>query len=187
MKVMALALLLLHGNILFASQRNFTELCLDDELTWEWRITIMRIMNDLGASDCGLATRMIKDTKRLVLPIGGQKISHLEPLVRFRDLQTLIIPDNKITSIASLKVLDKLEVLGLRGNRVFDLKPLIGLIHLRALDISFNPIDDLSVIGKLSGLRELVVDPNQAEHLKDLPDGVVVRVNKANPGLQNAQ
>ena len=162
--VLALASLPATGGFA-ADHRGFVELCQDDDLEWEQRITIMRIMNDLMAPDCEIAAGIIHNSRRLALPAGGQKVSRLESVVAFGELTTLLIPFNKIGDVEPLKRLRHLEILGLRGNRVSDVSPLLSLPHLKALDVAFNPVMDLKILDRFPSLAYVVVDQAQAVRL----------------------
>jgi internalin A len=90
-----------------------------------------------------------------------EPLEDISPLADFPQLTGLCLWSNRITSVAALEGLTKLERLGLRGNRVADLSPLRQMSALVELEVQDNPVRDFSVLAHLPALRELEISSDQ--------------------------
>jgi Leucine-rich repeat (LRR) protein len=144
----------------------------DPELRAAVRLELMKPLGCISQTDVLGVTE---------LQLSGAGVENLEGLQHFLNLDTLILSNNNISSVAPLSGLAtpdacpgdtdpndstpcaRLRVLDISNNDIVDLQPLSGLLSLELLDVSFNNINLWSPIvsvvkqGFPSG-GELVVD-----------------------------
>lgn len=112
----------------------------------------LQLMKPLG---CISQTDVLAITE---LQLAGAGVESLEGLQYFLNLDTLVLRDNNISSIAQLRGLappdpeaadggcaegepcPRLRILDISNNDIIDLEPLTGLLALQLLDVSFNSI-----------------------------------------------
>lgn len=135
--------------------RTFREWCEANDNSYEISVTVAKVLNTLGARDCGEAEQTLARTKTLYFPPGGQKISNVVPLASLTQLTGLYLPDNHIADISSLTALKNVEILSLRQNHIQDITPLLDLPKLKRLDLVGNPIADWSPLTRMKQLERV--------------------------------
>lgn len=129
----------------------------------------------IPASDCGKASAADRSSKCKPGPVSfcgeqfpsgatdvhcsarGKKISDLSPLICLPRLKKLVINNSKITNLAPLETLQRLEDLHLYGAPVSDLKPLAQMPNLRKLGLQNTAVRDLAPLGNSKQLRVLLL------------------------------
>lgn len=108
------------------------------------------------------------------------KISSLEDLhlERFKNLQSLCLRQNLITSIVAVKeISDKLEELDLYDNRINHISSSIGhLVNLKTLDFSFNRIKNIKNIENLINIEQLFFVQNKIKEIKNIENLTKLRM-----------
>jgi Leucine-rich repeat (LRR) protein len=113
--------------------------------------------------DCQLYERALE--KAGGLEISGVPLQNASILASFRNLTSLTLTNDGITSLSGIEKLDALLSLDLSDNSITDLTPLKSLRNLRVLKISNNKIADLSPLSSMQHLRSLDAHLNR---LKDI-------------------
>ena len=148
-----------------AKQPKFLELARGDDLDNETAYTICQLIDTVGSEikenwDWEWLEKPRRDYRVLI----DQSI--LEPAWRllaqkdWLSLQTVFDGSKKISTIAPLADLTKLETLVLQNNLICDLSPLAGLRKLRYLNCYSNRIKDLSPLSQAKALEDLTLDVN---------------------------
>jgi predicted DNA-binding WGR domain protein len=105
---------------------------------------------------------LLDDNDKIIgLNIRGDKITDIQPLKKFKDLQFLNLVGNKIEDLSPLETLTKLECLDLKNNQIKNINSLKNLVNLQYLGLGDNSIEDISSLAKLSKLSELHIDRNK--------------------------
>jgi Leucine-rich repeat (LRR) protein len=81
------------------------------------------------------------------------KLSDINLLSYFSQLEELYLRDNHIEDISPLDNLNNLEILDLRGNLITDISPLKNITTIKELNLRENNVKDLTA---LSGLKNLI-------------------------------
>jgi hypothetical protein len=125
---------------------------------------------------------VLEGTRPKVVDLDGEKYTKsitnddLDRLVNSGeipvDVTTLILRDNNITEISSLKSLVGLTELYLEGNRITSIEPLQSLKNLAVLNLESNDITDFSPLKSLNNLKNLNIVWN--------PGGVIKLQDAAN-------
>ena len=105
-----------------------------------------------------------KNLQSLILP--GNNITSAQPLSGLLKLEMIdfgnnIGGTNSVTDLAPLSSLSALKSLSLIRNGVSDLTALSELVNLTELHLSFNSISNISALGRLTNLRTLSLSYNQ--------------------------
>ena len=128
-------------------------------------------LQKLDLNDLGLTDEDIQDLKYMVnlydLRLSGNRLTNLAPLAGLTRLEYLQIRDNDLSDLSPLAGLTNLEQLNLGGENagVTDLSPLSGLTNLRFLSLSAKmSITDLAPLASLTNLESLTFDGNSASY-----------------------
>jgi internalin A len=89
-------------------------------------------------------------------------------LSKFQRLEKLILSDNQILDISSLKELKGLTELRLYNNKISNISSLKKLKGLTHLNLANNQISDISSLKELKGLTYLCLDSNQIRDISNL-------------------
>ena len=117
------------------------------------------------------------------LVVGYKYIEDLTGLEYAKNLEELVLNDNRIRSLGPLSGLSKLRRLDVSDNYVLsDIRGISGLVGLEELDLHRNNISDVSALGGLVGLRRLVLRDNALVDIGPLGglgnlEELVLRVN----------
>ncbi|MBN1608796.1 MAG: hypothetical protein JW940_19370 [Polyangiaceae bacterium] len=85
--------------------------------------------------------------------VANERLSDLAPLAKLARLQTLILRGSSASDLTPLSEVSRLEVLDASGAAIVDLTPLASLSGLRTLDVYDTQIADLTPLASLSALR----------------------------------
>ena len=95
-------------------------------------------------------------TDLMMLDLGHNHCTTLEPFRGLTKLRVLIMADNKLTDIAPVADFKDLEFCELFLNDITDLSPLTGLEHLVDLNVFYNPLyDNYKVLESMTWLQRL--------------------------------
>lgn len=89
------------------------------------------------------------------------KLSSIEILGEFSNLQELDLSNNHIDDFSILSDLSNLRELNISGNQIVDINFLRDMVQLRKLNLRDNQIEDLSPLGKLIDLTYLNLHSNR--------------------------
>lgn len=92
-------------------------------------------------------------------------ITDISPLRELFNLTYVELSENRISDISPLRKLDKLEQVRIAYNNVSDLKPLAGLEKIVVCIMSSNQIKDINPLKKMTQLEVLMIDHNEIEDL----------------------
>jgi len=96
------------------------------------------------------------------------KITDINGLEAFTNLETLDLSTHAVTDISQLAGLTNLTALSLAGNPVADVSPLAGLTGLKLLILSGSQAQDYSVLSSLANLQVLLLDNSTITDLTPL-------------------
>ena len=119
------------------------------------------------------------ETTTLDLSKKGIRSGRLDEVSKLRNLKTLKLADNEITTLDFLKGMNSLESLDLSGNEISDISVLAGLVNLRTLHLDDNKIEDFTPLYELKNLTMLTISgmdikESQLKELKEkLPDCII--------------
>lgn len=115
--------------------------------------------------DTPLTRELALQVTELDLAGGGKdkadKITDLDGLSAFENLEELDIQKNNISDIAELSELRNLKELMMESNQISDLSPLSGLDSLREIEATDNQISDITPILTLRNLNLLELIDNR--------------------------
>lgn len=94
---------------------------------------------------------------------GVHRITNLEGLQYFTDLESLVVCNSKLKDLSALSSLANLEYLNLSYNKISDLSPLADLPKLKHLRLVHNRVKDLSPLGSIKSLQTVAIRLNPAE------------------------
>ncbi len=89
------------------------------------------------------------------------KLSNIEVLGEFSNLQELDLSNNQIDDFSILSELIKLRSLNVSGNQIVDINFLKNMVHLQELNLRDNQIEDLTPIRELINLTYLNLHSNR--------------------------
>jgi Leucine-rich repeat (LRR) protein len=101
-----------------------------------------------------------------VLNIDGCKVTNLAPLAKLGKLEYLGAARNKLRSLRGLP--RSLTAIRASGNKIASLADLAGLTKLEELDLGKNAIAKLDGLGKLRALAKLSLSGNPIRRLENL-------------------
>ena len=104
--------------------------------------------------------------------LSDNSISSIEPLRSLTSLTELNLYGNDISEVSALSSLSRLKILGLGDNNIEDVTPLSSLSSLEELNLSHNRISDASSLGSLKTIKYLWIAGNNltnAEVVNDFP------------------
>lgn len=90
--------------------------------------------------------------------IADQRISDLAPLAEFRQLESLNLAYNELTSATELDNLPELDQLIISHNRLTEMPKLVSSRKLTLLNVGFNPIATIGDLSHLAQLKKLQID-----------------------------
>ncbi|MBR2880179.1 MAG: leucine-rich repeat domain-containing protein, partial [Oscillospiraceae bacterium] len=93
--------------------------------------------------------------KSLLLSGKGLTDSEVSGISRLKELESLGLSGNAITSLNFLADMDSINFLQLSDNKIADLSPLAGLANLKTLYIDNNLVQDFTPLYSLKALRTL--------------------------------
>ena len=112
------------------------------------------------------------------LDASSRRITNLSGLEHAKQLQTLILSNNRITDIGILSSLTNLtelylgpELVGaqwVNNNSISDISALRGLTGLRKLDLAYNAISDISSLAGLINMNVLYLGGNSISNISPL-------------------
>lgn len=102
------------------------------------------------------------------LYLYGNQISSISQLSELTNLWGLDLHQNQIVDISPLSGLTKLEHLSLQLNQIVDISPLSGLTKLFHLYLNHNQIDNIIALSNLENLQILTLNVNQIEDISPL-------------------
>lgn len=117
-------------------------------------------INDLSVFE------QLKSIKSISIP--DAKITDLNPLKDLIELESLILFNNKISSIDCLANLKKLKILNVSHNQIRDIQVLSNFLSLEALMLDANDIIDFSRIQFLKELNFLSIKNNKVSDISFL-------------------
>lgn len=95
-------------------------------------------------------------TDLMMLDLGHNHCTTLEPFRGLKKLRVLIMADNKLTDISPIADFEDLEFCELFLNDITDLTPLTGLKHLMDLNVFYNPLyENYRVLESMTWLDRL--------------------------------
>jgi Leucine-rich repeat (LRR) protein/putative cell wall-binding protein len=83
-------------------------------------------------------------------------------------IDSLTIPNAKITSLEGLQYASNLSFLNASGNKIKDIHPITGLTSLRMVYINSNEIEEISGVENLINLETLGLDSNRIKDITSL-------------------
>jgi Leucine-rich repeat (LRR) protein len=87
---------------------------------------------------------------------NGARLTNIQPLAGFKDIQKLNLRNNNISDVSILSTLPSLVEINLRDNNVHDIAALANLNNLESLNLHSNPVKTgINVLGNLSHLKTL--------------------------------
>jgi len=92
------------------------------------------------------------------------------------ELQRYLSQESKITDINGLEAFTNLETLDLSNHAVTDISQLAGLTSLTALSLAGNPVADVSPLAGLTGLKLLILSGSQAPDFSALANLINLQV-----------
>lgn len=121
------------------------------------------------------------DIKTTMLDLSGKRLrsDRLEDIGKLKELTSLKLNNNLITTLDFLKPLKNLASLDLSDNKITDLTPLSGMGSLRSLHLDNNEIKDFKPLYSLRGLTTLSISgmsisESALKELKNaLPDCII--------------
>lgn len=121
-------------------------------------------LSGLGKTADGLRPAFLR------LEISGTDMSSTADLAAYRDLQTLVLPNNELQDLSHLQHLHSLTHLDVTGNKLstvlgFTLPPGVHS-NLRVADFTNNLITELRDLSHFLRLTHLTLDNNQLIALK---------------------
>ena len=105
---------------------------------------------------------------------GNKRISNVAALRDLLKLQQLFLGGTQIADIAPLSGLVNMRRLSLRDNQIVDVTPLGGMIFLNLLEIDMNRIEDISSLDVLVNLTTAYVQHNRLDILPGADDRQVI-------------
>ena len=129
--------------------------------------TVLKQQMTLKKTPSAEQLHMMVNLEKVVIT-NNSKITNLQALAHFTNLQELEITGTQVTNLAPLSRKRNLKRLNCSGNPISDLSPIAGLTGLAALDCSNTPVEDLSIVEHLKQLRELRFSGTQVKDLKPL-------------------
>ncbi|QWU16213.1 internalin A [Paenibacillus sophorae] len=110
----------------------------------------------------------LKKLKSLYARESKFKITSLQGLEYAVNIQSLVLPSQKIRNITPLSKLKKLTYLNVDGNQITDLSPLSRLSTLQTLVVDDNKIKSLVPLKNLNKLTYLIASKNQVKDLSPI-------------------
>jgi hypothetical protein len=104
-----------------------------------------------------------------------QHLHDLAGLEYARNIHTLRIGNNSVTSLIHLAGLGKLRVRDVGHNELSDITPVASLAALDTLKLSSNQIEDVSALANLNNLTDLELANNQISILSPLAGKTTIR------------
>jgi len=89
------------------------------------------------------------------------RLTSLAPLAGLVKLESLAFNENEISDLSPLAGLSNLRSLNIHDNEISDISPLAGLSNLDMLDLHYNQITNASAVSGLSNLETLILEGNQ--------------------------
>jgi internalin A len=133
------------------ANKSFTAWCEQKEsLPTETKKTIDVLLEKAETTDCQEAD--FKLSNLTILDLSNSEISDLQPLTGLKNLEGIMLNENKIIDLKPLEELGNLQLLDLSNNQISDLKPLTTLSHLELLLLNSNKISDIQPLAKITNL-----------------------------------
>ncbi len=98
----------------------------------------------------------------------NNKIKDISALKQLTNLKNLNLNINQINDITVLKYMENLSVLSLDVNQISDISALKDLINLKSLSLDSNQISDISVLKNLTNMETIRLDYNQISDISAL-------------------
>jgi len=121
------------------------------------------VLKQLNATDKGITDltgiEYCVNLESLLLP--GNKVQDISPLLLLPKLSQLELKANEITDISAFSSLTNLTYLSLEYNKISDITPLSSLTQLSTLNLWSNGIGDISALSSLTNLQKLYLDNNK--------------------------
>lgn len=111
-----------------------------------------------------------------VVVVTFHKLTHIREAAAFKNLRSLFVYNNQITSLEGVEGLTGLQELYCNVNQIDSLKPLEGLTNLHSLYCNYNLLSNLDGIGEQHAdtLENLYCMPNP-----NLKESVAMRFERA--------
>jgi Leucine-rich repeat (LRR) protein len=103
---------------------------------------------------------LLRETR---VELSGKELTSgdIKEISRLKNLEKLILDDNKIDDLSEIGKLTNLTLLSLMNNEVANLSPLSNLKELQWLDLDGNNISDLTPLSGLTEIQRLFLKDNQ--------------------------
>ena len=101
---------------------------------------------------------------------GGYFGTDLQIVSSMGKLQNLFVNEGRVSSLAGIEHLQRLEVLCMDGTNATDISPLTKLPRLQVVRLQGVPIEDFTPLLSCQSLQEVAVDSRQKEKIEQLGD-----------------
>ena len=153
----------------------------------EWTPSIEKAIRKATEKPMGELTKTdLEKVTQLVLT--NNQIGDVSTLKELKQLTHLYLSENQISDVNALKELKQLTYLHLSENQISDVSALKELTQLTVLVLSNNQISDVSPLKELRQLQELYLQNNQINDMNPLKELTELRRLHLvdNPGLTKA-
>ena len=107
--------------------------------------------------------------------LRNSQVSSIEPIKKFKNLETLDISRTQVTDLSPLRDMMSLRVLEMDSTSVSDIEPIAKLINLEHLDLNSIQVSDIEPVRGLKNLSSLIIDGTNVENLEPIKELVNLR------------